>query len=528
MSAAVSSWFVAACAVITLLAVGVLVFLKGRAVGRRESVGQAAGQQATALAAQRHELELAHQRERAQLVEQHAGQQALWAAQREAAVRDARHFADRCDALCDELHELRERLQQANEERARLDARLDEELRARQQERGLFDQKLEQSHKDLGHKLSELAQRLLSEKSDELTRSSHRLVEGTLSPLREQLGEFRRRVDEVYDKERLERFALQKEVQQLQGLNRTLSEQALSLTRALQGSSKARGIWGEVVLERVLSASGLRKGHEYATQRALTDETGRLRQPDVVVNLPDGRHLVIDSKVSLVDYERYCAAGDEATRQQALRAHTASVRGHLTQLAAKGYQGLQGLHAPDFVFMFVPIEAAYLAAFEADEALLEDSYARRVAIVGPASLLATLRAVESLWRIERQSRNTEEIARLGGGLVDQITRVHEALVELGGRIEQAQGSYREAMGRLSTGRGNLLRRAQELGKKGARHRRPLPPVEPEPQTGETGEPGDPDLRDEADPEAGGASEAASGEVAVHTRPPAGLGAGTGG
>jgi DNA recombination protein RmuC len=523
MSPAVSVWFVAACAVLSLIAVGVLASARGRAAALTEAREQAAQQQAAALTAQQQALELAHQRERAQLVEQHAGQQALLLTQREAAQRDARHFADRCDALCDELHELRARLEQVSEERARLDARLDEELRVRQQERGLFDQKLEQAHKELGHKLSELAQRLLTERSEELARSSHRMVEGTLSPLREQLGEFRRRVDEVYDKERLERFTLQREVQQLQSLNRTLSEQAISLTRALQGSSKARGIWGEVVLERVLSASGLRKGHEFVTQKALTDETGRLRQPDVVVNLPDGRHLVIDSKVSLIDYERYCSSGDEAARQQALRAHAASVRGHLVQLGAKGYEGLDGLCAPDFVLMFVPIEAAYLAAFEADELLLDEAYARRVAIVGPASLLATLRAVEGLWRFERQSRNTEEIARLGGGLVDQITRVHEALVELGGRLERAQETYRETLGRLTTGRGNLLRRAQELGRKGARHRRPLPLVEPDPS-------GDPDALEGADPEAEARSEAGTdelGAVAVHARPPADLGAGTG-
>lgn len=450
-----------------LLALGAA--LAGLALGHRLACRRAARNEEAALVQQRQALELEHQRVQAQAGEQRAAQLQAILTQREAAQRDAKHFADRCDELAAELVELRSRYERCSDERVELLTRLEEERRARDEGQQLLAAQLEQ-----------LTQRIFEEKTAKLAQTSQHLVEGTLSPLREQLGEFKRRVEEVYDKEAQGRAALASEVRALKELNSTLSEQALRLTQALRGSSKARGAWGEVVLERVLQASGLRRGHEYETQRTLTTEDGRVLRPDVIVHLPDGRHVIVDSKVSLVDYERYCAglgegpvrgadpeAIDEA-RKQALRAHIASVRGHIRELAGKDYPRLPGLRSPDFVLMFVPIEAAYLLAFEGDEELLDESARRRVAVVGPASLLPTLWAIATLWRFERQSQNMLEIARMGGAVVDKIALVLESFAAVGEHMKGAQRAYEQTAERLSTGRGSLAHKARTLMELGAK------------------------------------------------------------
>lgn len=450
-----------------LLALGAALagLLLGHLLARR----RAALNEEAALVQQRQSLEIEHQRVQAQAGEQRAAQLQAISTQREAALRDAKHFADRCDELAAEVVELRGRYERCSDERVELLTRLDEERRARDEGQLLLATQLEQ-----------LTQRVFEEKTAKLAQSSQRLVEGTLSPLREQLGEFKRRVEEVYDKEAQGRAALASEVRALKELNQTMSEQALRLVQALRGSSKARGAWGEVVLERVLLASGLRRGHEYETQRTLTTEDGRVLRPDVIIHLPDGRHVIIDSKVSLVDYERYCAGLDEGpghpvdpeaseeARKQALRAHVASVRGHIRELSGKDYPRLPGLRSPDFVLMFVPIEAAYLLAFESDEQLLDESARRKVAIVGPSSLLPTLWAIATLWRFERQSQNMLEIARMGGAVVDKIALVLESFAAVGEHLKNAQRAYEQTAERLSTGRGSLAHKARTLMELGAK------------------------------------------------------------
>lgn len=510
-----------------LLALGAA--LAGLALGHRMARRRAARNEEAALVQQRQSLELEHQRVQAQAGEQRAAQLQAVSMQREAAQRDAKHFADRCDELAAELVELRGRYERCSDERVELLTRLEEERRARDEGQQLLAAQLEQ-----------LTQRIFEEKTAKFAQSSQRLVEGTLSPLREQLGEFKRRVEEVYDKEAQGRAALASEVRALKELNRTMSEQALRLTQALRGSSKARGAWGEVVLERVLQASGLRRGHEYETQRTLTTEDGRVLRPDVIVHLPDGRHVIVDSKVSLVDYERYCAGlGEEAhraaaaadpeaveeARKQALRAHVASVRGHIRELASKDYPRLPGLRSPDFVLMFVPIEAAYLLAFEGDEELLDESARRRVAVVGPSSLLPTLWAIATLWRFERQSQNMIEIARMGGAVVDKIALVLESFAAVGEHMKGAQRAYEQTAERLSTGRGSLAHKARtlmELGakepKKGPRRSRQsrtelLRGQEPEPEHEPEHEP------DLAEPEPDPAPEPGFADAAVHALRP---------
>lgn len=320
-----------------------------------------------------------------------------------------------------------------------------------------------------------LAQKIFDEKSERLTKQNQSTIEVTLNPLREQLADFRKRVETVYDLENKDRASLRAELGHLKELNQRISDEALNLTRALKGDNKAQGNWGEVVLERVLEESGLRKGHEYETQLAVQTEEGRRRQPDVVVHLPDNKDIVIDAKVSLIAYERYCNAASEAERDAALRAHIASVRAHIEGLSLKQYENLPGVNSLDFVLIFVPIEAAFLAAFENDANVFREAYEKNIIVVSPTTLLATLRTVQTIWRYERQNANADLIARQAGALHDQFARVLEALQDLGKSLDKSRGSYELAMDRFARGKGNLVKRVGDMAKLGAKTKRTLPP-----------------------------------------------------
>jgi DNA recombination protein RmuC len=295
-----------------------------------------------------------------------------------------------------------------------------------------------------------------------------------LNPLREQLGEFRRRVDEVYDKENKERGALQSEIAALKNLNQRISEDAVNLTRALKGDAQAQGAWGEMVLERVLEASGLQKGRGYEVQVTLADEAGGRPRPDVIVHLPEGRDIVVDAKVSLTAYERYCRAADGAERNMQLSAHLASLRKHVRELADKRYADLPGVNSLEFVLMFVPVEAAYIEAVHNDDALHAFALERQVVIVTVSTLLATLRTVESLWRNADRNRNAQEIAERAGRLYDKFAGFVDDLDEARSRVAAAAKSLDAASGKLSTGSGNLLRQVEMLRELGARASKALP------------------------------------------------------
>ena len=271
-----------------------------------------------------------------------------------------------------------------------------------------------------------------------MTEDGNKSLQATLAPLKTQLGDFRKRVDEVYDKQSRDSASLRTELGQLKELNLKMSEDAVNLTRALKGDQKARGNWGEVVLERVLEESGLRKGHEYETQVGARSDEGRLRLPDVVVRLPEDKDIVIDSKVSLLDYERYVSAEDEDGRRQALAAHVASVRRHIADLSLKEYEKLPGLRSLDFVLLFIPIESAFMVAFDSDPDMFRVAYDKHIIVVSPTTLLATLRTVQTIWRYEHQNRNVEKIARQAGSIHDQFARVLESLEKLGGHIDRAR------------------------------------------------------------------------------------------
>lgn len=348
---------------------------------------------------------------------------------------------------------------------------------ALEQTRIAADEKLQllgDAKRQLTQEFQLLAQRIFDEKSERFAKQNQSNIEQTLTPLREQLADFRKRVDSVHDEENKDRAALRTELGHLKELNRKISEDALNLTRALKGDKKMQGNWGEVVLERVLEESGLRKGHEYVTQFAAQSDEGRRRQPDVVVHLPDSKDIVIDAKVSLVAYERYCSATEDAERETALRAHVASVRAHVEGLSLKQYENLPGVNSLDFVLIFVPIEAAFLAAFEHDAGVFREAYEKNIIVVSPTTLLATLRTVQTIWRYERQNANAELIARQAGSLHDQFARVLEALQDLGKSLDKSRGAYELAMDRFARGRGNMVKRVGDLAKLGAKTRRSLP------------------------------------------------------
>ncbi|MFC6631803.1 DNA recombination protein RmuC [Microbulbifer taiwanensis] len=333
-------------------------------------------------------------------------------------------------------------------------------------------QQLEQTRKAMAEQFENLANRIFEEKQQAFTRRSEDSLRKSLDPLERQLGDFRKRVEHVYDRENAERNSLLGQIKALREQTQRISDEALNLTSALKGDRKIQGNWGEVVLERLLEESGLVKGREYETQVTITQD-GRRRQPDVIVRLPESKDLIIDAKVSLVDYERYSAAETDEERTQALKQHVNSLRAHITGLNKKAYEQLEGVRTLDFVFIFVPIEAAYMLAMQADPELFRFAYEKQIVLVSPTSLMATLRTVENIWRYEKQNKNAEKIAEEAGKLHDQFAMVLESLDDLGGRLRQAEEAYQQTYKRLATGRGNAVKRIDSLRKLGAKTRKQI-------------------------------------------------------
>lgn len=321
-----------------------------------------------------------------------------------------------------------------------------------------------------------LAARLLEEKSTKFLEQNQLHLAALLTPLRERLGEFRERMETIHTEEEKSAAALGSQLKSLHDLNRQLAEEAGNLTTALKGQSKTQGTWGELVLERILEKCGLTKGTEYETQASFSDEDGTRRMPDVVIHLPEGKSLIIDAKVSLTAYERAVNAPSEAAKGEALREHVASLRRHVEELSRKDYPGLKSLRSPDFVLMFVPVEPALHLALQEDPALYGDAFEKNVVLVSSSTLLVALRAVESVWRHQKQTENAQEIARQAGNLHDAFILFTESLEEVGSRLDQAKAAFDLSLSRLATGRGNLVKRTLELQKLGARGDKQLPPA----------------------------------------------------
>lgn len=361
-------------------------------------------------------------------------------------------------------------LQTAHAELAHARTRADAE-RASAQEKL---QMLTEARAALTDQFKTLASEILEEKSRRFAEQNQQHLGTLLDPLRTQLNEFKGKVEEVYVKEGQERFALTEQVRQLMELNKTLSRDATNLTNALKGSAKTQGNWGELILERVLEASGLRKGHEYHVQVSQRDAEGNLQQPDVVIDLPQERKLVVDAKVSLLAYDRYASAETDDDRTLAARQHLDSVRAHIKGLSSKNYHALYDVKSLDMVVMFVPIEPAFMLSVTHDDALFMDAWQRNVLLVSPSTLLFVVRTIAHLWRQEAQTRNAQDIARRGAELYDKLAAFVADLQKVGAKLKEAQASYDEAEKKLASGRGNVIRQAQMLKELGVKATKALP------------------------------------------------------
>ncbi|MBD3584509.1 DNA recombination protein RmuC [Salinimonas sp. HHU 13199] len=321
---------------------------------------------------------------------------------------------------------------------------------------------LEAAEQRLQTQFENLANKIFTEKSESFTQTNKSGMDALINPLKEQLESFKRQISDQYNREGQERASLKTEILSLKELNQRITEEASALTMALKGDNKKQGNWGEVVLERILKESGLREGHEFETQVSLRSDHGRLQQPDVVVHLPNDKDVIIDSKVSLAAYERYFNAEDEVQRSQLLKEHVSSVKGHIKGLGAKDYQELAGLKTLDYVLMFIPVEPAFLLAIEEEPDLVTLALNHNIMLVSPTNLLVALRTINNIWQYEYQNQNAQKIAAQAGRLYDKFTGFVADMDKIGKSLEATQKHFDGALGKLSTGRGNLVRQVEQF------------------------------------------------------------------
>ena len=358
--------------------------------------------------------------------------------------------------------------------RIKAETLLESEQRQANEKLALIQQSAQDAKENLANQFKNLANEILEEKSKKFAEQNQQNLDTLLKPLQEKLTDFRKQVDDTYQSEARERFALKQEVGRLAELNLQMSNDTKALTNALRGESKTQGDWGELVLETILENSGLRKGEEYLVQDSHTLTDGSRLQPDVVIRLPESKHLVIDSKVSITAYTNYVQADDEQAKELAINQHVASLKQHIQGLSAKNYQDLYGLGSIDFVLMFIPVEPAFLAAMRHAPDLYQDALKKNIVIVCPSTLLATVRTVAHLWRQDQQNRNAQEIARQCATLYDKFVGFVEDLDKIGQRLDQAHGSYVDAVNKLKSGKGNLIRTAENVKKLGVKPNKSLP------------------------------------------------------
>ncbi|MBK7379839.1 MAG: DNA recombination protein RmuC [Ignavibacteriales bacterium] len=319
-----------------------------------------------------------------------------------------------------------------------------------------------------------LANKIFEEKSSKFTEQNKSNLDQILKPLSEKIKDFEKKVEDVYVTDSKERAGLIQQIKILHELNQQMSKDANNLTTALKGQSKTQGNWGEFILESILEKSGLVKGREYVVQESITAESGRRFQPDVIINLPENKSIIIDSKVSLVGYEKFISSEDEHEKQLGLREHINSIRSHIKNLSGKNYQNLYQLESLDFVLMFMPIEPAFAYAVQNDNSIFTDAFEKNIVIVSPSTLLATLRTIASIWRQESQNKNAVEIARQSGEMLDKFTAFVDDLISVGKGLISTKDNYDKAMNKLTEGRGNLISRSEKIKKLGAKTTKALP------------------------------------------------------
>ena len=335
---------------------------------------------------------------------------------------------------------------------------------------------LDQAEQRLRESFHNLANQILDAKAERFKEQNAEHLGGLLDPLKVQLKEFREAVTQTHANEQRERGMLVQEIRTLKELNQQISQDAINLTRALKGDAQAQGAWGEMVLERVLEASGLQAGREYDLQSSFTDAEGRRQRPDAIVRLPEDKIIIIDAKVSLVAWERSVATSASGEREAALREHVQSLRRHIDGLSVKNYDDIDGVRTLDFVLMFIPIEAAFIEAVRLDSNLYSHALSKNISLISPSTLLATLRTIAHLWRIEQRNDNAKEIARRAGNLHDNFALLVGELENLGSQLDKAQGAHRSAIRRLTEGgKGSVLLQVHSLAEMGVTVKKSLPP-----------------------------------------------------
>ncbi len=319
-----------------------------------------------------------------------------------------------------------------------------------------------------------LANKILEEKTLKFTEQNQQNLKNILNPLQEKITDFEKKVENTHKESIDYHAALRQQILGLKEMNLQMSKETLNLTKALKGDSKIQGNWGELVLERVLEKSGLEKGREYEIQKSFTTEEGNRVQPDVIINLPDGKKMIVDSKVSLTAYEKYINEEDDEQKNSFLKEHVNSLKRHVEQLGSKNYQHLYQMESPDFVLLFIPIEPAFAIALNEDTQLYNKAFERNIVIVTPSTLLATLRTIDSMWTNQKQQENAYEIARQAGALYDKFDGFVTDLVKIGKKMDEAKTEYEGAMNKLVDGKGNLITSVQKLKIMGAKAKKSLP------------------------------------------------------
>ncbi len=440
-----------------------------------------ASQQLASFATERRLLEAAQQRQ-----QQHIEQLQQQSQQREqelhhlhGALSGANERLQQLDYWRGESEQLNRELRNQLEVNSAQEAELREVTIRLEETRFAAEEKqrlLTNSEQRLSAQFENLANRIFENSGRRVDEQNRQSLNSLIGPLREQLDGFRRQVHESFGVEARERHTLTHEIRQLQQLNAQMAQEAINLTKALKGDNKIQGNWGEVVLSRVLEASGLREGYEYETQVSIQSEQQGRMQPDVIVRLPQDKDVVIDAKMTLVAYERYFNAESETDREQAIQEHISAMRGHIRLLGRKDYQQLPGLRSLDYVLMFIPVEPAFLLAIDRQPELISEALQQNIMLVSPTTLLVALRTINNLWRYEHQSRNAQRIADRAARLYDKMRLFVDDMSGIGVNLDKAQNSYREAMKKLAEGRGNLIAQTEGFRDLGVEVKRSINPL----------------------------------------------------
>jgi DNA recombination protein RmuC len=411
--------------------------------------------------------------ERTQLQRQ-LGDAEVEKARSEETVTQARRTEQKLESLVAELrreiHQLQEQSAHDGQALAEAKTRLQEQHRHNEEKLKEF----ELAQERLKVEFENLANRILEEKGRRFDEQSRKSMDAVLNPVREQLSDFRKRIDDIHSSDTRERASLKTELQQLHTLNQQMNDEARNLTRALKGDKKAQGNWGELILEKVLEESGLRKGKEYEVQGSFRDSDGKLLRPDVIIHLPEGKDIIVDSKVSLSAYDAYIRADEELEQQQSIAQLVKDVKTHIDQLSGKQYEDLKGINSLDFVLMFMPVEPAFIAAFQQAPELFSSAFENKIVVVTPTTLLASLRTIENIWRFEHQNEHARVIADKAGTVYDKLRGFLDDFEKVGAQLETVHKTYAAARNKLVEGRGNLVRQTESFVELGVKVKKKLP------------------------------------------------------